>query len=428
MKHSIKKIFQNLNIYMLIILFISFIALALTLEHKLSVNKVKNLNTQKNIILSLTQLDKEDIDLALVIFQGNSAQLNRDIDKLRNSYKYNVTGKYLLENATAYDQDLKKLRDLVNIFNKSAYENLQTRTLKKDKAAKEKIAKENLQKSLYAVNAHIDEMIIEDMKYNEALFMLFEKFILFSFAFVLMGTLWYRKRINDIYKDIEFLSSTEKNYAVYQIFSIEGDAISQRMKRKVVTTDNPAFIDQITGINNQKGMINAYGDKKGMKEENFTSVTVIEIDNFSKSNRAYDQENFTSVTVIEIDNFSKSNRAYDQELTHSILKKIAFTISLHEQATDVIARTDYNQFTIVFSRASKEQSYKDVDIIRQSISELKFKTPKGENITVCGGYVVKPGHSSLDEAIKNAKDILNYTKSVTRNKIYQTKDIAEHHL
>jgi len=405
MKHSIKKIFQNLNIYMLIVLFISFIALALTLEHKLSVNKVKNLNTQKNIILSLTQLDKEDIDLALVIFQGNSAQLNRDIDKLRNSYKYNVTGKYLLENATAYDQDLKKLRDLVNIFNKSAYENLQTRTLKKDKAAKEKIAKENLQKSLYAVNAHIDEMIIEDMKYNEALFMLFEKFILFSFAFVLMGTLWYRKRINDIYKDIEFLSSTEKNYAVYQIFSIEGDAISQRMKRKVVTTDNPAFIDQITGINNQKGMINAYGDKKGMKEENFTSVT-----------------------VIEIDNFSKSNRAYDQELTHSILKKIAFTISLHEQATDVIARTDYNQFTIVFSRASKEQSYKDVDIIRQSISELKFKTPKGENVTVSGGYVIKPGHSSLDEAIKNAKDILNYTKSVTRNKIYQTKDIAEHNL
>ncbi len=405
MKNSIKKIFQNLNIYMLIVLFISFIALALTLEHQLSVNKVKNLNTQKNIILSITQLDNEDIDLALVLFQGKSAQLNSDIDKLRNSYKYNVTGKYLLENGDEYNEELKKLRDLVNIFNKSAHENLKTRTLRKDKAAKEKIAKENLQKSLYAVNAHIDEMIIDDMRYNEALFMLFEKFILFSFAFVLIGTFWYRKRINDIYGDIEFLSSTEKNYAEYQIYSIEADAISQRMKRKVVTTDNPAFIDQITGINNYKGMVNAYGDKKGMKEENFTSVT-----------------------VIEVDNFSKSNRAYDQELTQSILKKIAFTISLHEQPTDVIARTDYNQFTIVFSRASKEQSYKDVDIIRQSISELKFKTPKSENITVCGGYVIKPGHSSLDEAIKNAKEILSYTKSVTRNKIYQTKDIAERHL
>jgi len=390
---------------MLIVLFISFIALALTLEHQLSVNKVKNLNTQKDIILSMTQLDKEDTELALVIFQGKSAQLSSDIDKLRNSYKYNVTGKYLLANDTSYDQDLKKLRDLVNLFNKSVHEDLKTRSIKKDKVVKEKIAKENLQKSLYMVNDHIEKMKIEDLKYNEAVFMLFEKFILFSFAFVLIGTFWYRKRINDIYADIEFLSSTEKNYAEYQIYSIEADAISQRMKRKVTTADNPAFLDQITGINNHKGMINAYGDKKGMKEQNFTSVT-----------------------VIEVDNFSKSNRAYDQELTYAILKKIAFTISLHEQPTDVIARTDYNQFTIVFSRASKEQSYKDIDIIRQSISELKFKTPKGENITVSGGYVVKPGHSSLDEAIKNAKDILTYTKSVTRNKIYQAKDIAERNL
>ena len=405
MKHSIKKIFQNLNIYMLLVLLISFVAFALTLEHQLSVTKVKNLNNQKNIIKSLTQLKKEDIELALVLFQGKSAQLNSDIDKLRNAYKYNVTGNYILGNAEAYNEDLKELRDLVNIFNKRVYEDLQTKTLKKNKAAQERIAKANLQKAFNAVNAKIDEIIVEDMRYNEAVFMLFEKFILFSFAFVFLGTFWYRKKINDVYKDIEFLSSTEKNYAEYQIYSIEGDAISQRMKRKVITTDNPAFIDQITGINNYKGMVNSYGDKKGMKEQNFTSVT-----------------------VIEVDNFSKSNRAYSQELTHSILKKIAFTISLHEQPTDVIARTDYNQFTIIFSRASKEQAFKDVDIIRQSISELKFKTPKSENVTVCGGFIIKPGHTSLEEAIKNAKEILNYTKSVTRNKIYQTKDIAERHL
>jgi len=385
---------------MLTVLFISFVGLLLTLEHRLSVDKIENLNTQKDIILSLTQLDKEDTELALVIFQGKSAQLNRDIDKLRDLYKYNITGKYLLKNEAEYDKELKKLRDLVNIFNKNAYENLKTKTLTKDKTIKE-----NLQKSLFEVNTHIDKMIAEDMRYNEAVFMFFEKFIFLSFIFILIGTFWYRKRVNDIYKDIEFLSSTEKNYAEYKIFSIEADAISQRMKRKVVTANNPAFIDQITGINNYKGLINAYGDKKGMKEQNFTSVT-----------------------VIEVDNFSKSNRAYNQELTYSILKKIAFTISLHEQPTDVIARTDYNQFTIVFSRASKEQTYKDVDIIRQSISELKFKTPEGENITVSGGHIIKPSHTSLDEAIKNAKDILNYAKSVTKNKIYQTKDIAEHHL
>ncbi len=400
MKHVIKKIFLNLNIYMLFILFLSSVALLLTLEHQISVNKVKNLNNQKNIILSLTQLDKEDVELALILFQGNSAQLGRDIDKLFNAYKYNITGKYILGTEEAYTADLKKLRDLTNIFNESVLNYIKAKN-----SDEKKVTNKSMEKAFYKVNDQIDTIKIEDLKYNEAVFMLFEKPIIISFVLVLLGTLWYRKRINSIYGDIEFLSSTEKNYAEYQIFSIEGDAISQRMKRKVVTADNPAFMDQITGINNHKGMLNAYGDKKGMKEQNFTSVT-----------------------VIEVDNFSKSNRAYDQELTQVILKKIAFTISLHEQPTDVIARTDYNQFTIVFSRASKEQSYKDVDIIRQSISELKFKTPKGENITVCGGYVVKPGHTSLEEAIKNAKDILTYTKSVTRNKIYQTKDIAQRNL
>ena len=69
---------------MLLVLFISFIALSLTLEHQLSVNKVNNLNNQKNIILSLTQLDKEDIELALVIFQGKSAHTN--IMLLVNTY------------------------------------------------------------------------------------------------------------------------------------------------------------------------------------------------------------------------------------------------------------------------------------------------------------------------------------------------------
>lgn len=405
MKQSIKKIFKNLNLYMLFILFISFVALMLTLEHQLSVQKVSNLNNQKDIILSLTKLEKEDVELALILFQGRSAQLNSDIDKLRNAYKYNVTGKYILKNGEAYNKDLKRLRDLVNIFNKNAHSYIKTGNLKKDRITKQRVAKENMKKSFYAVNAHIEEMKIEDMRYNEAVFMLFEKPIVFSFILVLLGTFLYRKRINDTYKDIEFLSSTEKNYAEYQIFSIEADVISSRMKRKAVTADNPAFIDQMTGINNHDGMLNAYGDKKGMKEQNFTSVT-----------------------VIEIDNFSKSKRTYNQELTQVILKKIAFTLSLHEQPTDVIARTDYNQFTIIFSRDSKEQAYKDVEIIRQSISELKFKTPKDENITVCGGYVIKPSHTSLEEAIKKAKEILNYTKSVTRNKIYQTKDIAKQNL
>jgi len=191
-----------------------------------------------------------------------------------------------------------------------------------------------------------------------------------------------------------------------EFFSEEIDAISLRMKRKPVISDNPAMIDTVTDINNNKGLMHSYAEKKGMKDSNFTSVT-----------------------VFEVDNFSKSNRVFSQDFTQAILKKIAFTMTLHEQATDVIARTDYNQFTLVFSRASKEQLFKDMEIIRQSISELKFRTPEKESvqITVTGGLVIKPNNTNLEESIRQAKEVLEHAKSTGRNKISQLSDVAHKH-
>lgn len=177
-----------------------------------------------------------------------------------------------------------------------------------------------------------------------------------------------------------------------------------RMNRKNVTTDNPTMIDPVTDINNHKGMVNSYSNKKNLKDSNFTAVT-----------------------ILEIDNFSKTKRAFSQEMTQSILKKLAYTISLHEQAVDVIARTDYNQFTLILSRASKEQAFKDTELIRQSIEELKFNEPnKGPVvITVSGGFVIKPNNSNLEEAMRQAKEILHYAKSMGTNRILQTRDLAE---
>ena len=88
------------------------------------------------------------------------------------------------------------------------------------------------------------------------------------------------------------------------------------------------------------------------------------------------------------------------------MKKIAYTISLYEQPVDVIARTDYNQYTIILSRPSKEQCFKDADLIRESIADLKFNVPNvgTERITVTGGHIIKPNNTALDEAIKQAKD------------------------
>ncbi|MBU1658275.1 diguanylate cyclase [bacterium] len=397
MKHSMHKIFKNLNLFLIVILMVAGVAMLLLVEKNTSYIKIKNLNLQKETIASLANLQKKDIELALIQFNGKSTQLHHEIDKLYNLYKYNITGRYVLSNSDEYMSDLNKLRQLTVVFNEKAHA-YYTEKNKEDK---------NLKNAFYSIHSHINSMIFKNIAYDEAIFSLLEKISIITFVFIFIITFWYRRRLNFLYQDILFLYAVDKNKKDYAIFSEEVDAIALRMNRKAVTSDNPTMLDPVTGINNHKGMINSYTDKKGMKDSNFISVT-----------------------IFEIDNFSKANRVFSQEFTQAVLKKIAFTISLHEQPTDVIARTDYNQFTLIFSRPSKEQSFKDVDIIRESISEIKFKTNNGEEvkITLSGGFIIKSNNQTLEDALKQAKETLQHAKSRSKNTISQLRDLAKHAL
>jgi diguanylate cyclase (GGDEF)-like protein len=385
---------------MFFILFVSFVAVMFTFEHKLSFEKVDNLNNQKKIISTLTKLKKDDVELALIQFNGKSTQLLQEIDKLKNMYKYSLIDRYVLGNRQEYLDDLEKLKKLTLEFNQSAHEYY----VKNSTKDLEKIKKDKLENAFEAINKLINDLLLKNISYNQKKFSIINNIVIAIFILVFFATIWYRRRLNYIYKDIEYLYQIDKGKKSHEIFSLEADAISLRMNRKSVTTDNASMIDPVTGINNHKGMLNTYSTKKGLKDSNFTSVT-----------------------ILEIDNFSKSRRTFSQEITQAMLKKVAYTISLHELPIDVIARTDYNQFTLILSRPSKEQSFKDVELIRQSISELKFNIPnKGPtNITVSGGFVIKPNNTNLDEALKQAYEILKYAKTTGINKILQTRDLAE---
>ena len=400
MKQSIKKIFQHLNTYLLFVLVAATLGLLSTFEHTLSFDKVDNLVNQKKIIASLTKLDKSDLELALILFNGKSTRLHQEIDKLRTMYKYAYMDKFLVHNEEEYLSDLDKLSKLTDIFNKAAQE-YYVDTKDKEREAK---AKKNLDIAFARINKQIDTMLLKNIHYNEEKFKYIKYTVIVIFVLILLATIYYRRALSAIYRDIEFLQQIDKQRKNYNIYSQEVDAIALRVNRKQTTNDNPDMLDSVTEINNYKGMVNDYSLKKRTQDSNFTSVT-----------------------VLEIDNFSKSNRTFPQDVTQAILKKVAYTISLHQQPLDIIARTDYNQFTIIFSRSSKEQAYKDVELIRESIAELKFNIPKtgATQITVSGGFIIKPNNTSLEEAIKQAKEILRYAQSLGTNKIMQTRDLAQ---
>jgi len=400
MKHSMKKIFSSLQTYLYFIFFVSLLGTLMVLEHKLSFEKIDNLRYQKEIVLSLTKLNISDKDLALIEFNGKSNMLYQEIDKLKTLYKYDLTDRFILNNEKEYMQDIQKLSQLIATFNKAAqkyYTNIHQNKL----AMK---SKEELQKALLTVTEHIDDMLLKNITYNEEKFNLIKNAVIIIFVLILFATLYYRKMLRSLYEDIEFLLQIDKSRKTHEFFTQEADAISLRMKRKHVEHKNPEMIDQVTGINNYKGLLNSYAQKKDLKGSNFTAVA-----------------------VLEIDNFSKSNRTFAQDITQSILRKVAYTISLHELPVDVIARTDYNQFTLIFSRPSKEQAFKDIEAIRESIAELKFTIPGVgvTQITVTGGFVIKPNNTSLEEAIKKAKEILIYAKTIGKNRILQNRDMAQ---
>ena len=397
MKHSIKKIFQNLNTYLLFVMLASFLIMALTFEQQLSFDKINNLNNQKNIISKISTLNADDVELTLIQFNGAAAQLNSELNKLQDIYKYSFSEKYLVGNEVEYREALDKLNALKRIFITNAH-NYYTQLKNESVQSKNK---EALQSAVNELKHHIDSLVLKDVQYNQAKFNMFKYFYIFSFLIIFGATLLYRKILFSIYNDLTFLISTDTSQESYKVYTQEADAISLRMKRKSFTAENSSMMDQVTGLYNNKGLEKSYADKKGMKESFFTSVA-----------------------IFEIDNFSKSKRTYSQELTQSILKKIAFTISLHEKATDVIARTDYNQFTIILVRQSKEQAFKDTDIIRQSINELKFNTPNNESVTITGAFMIKPNKIQLEEAIRLTQEILTNAKKIGNNKVLQTANTS----
>jgi len=397
MKHSIKKIFSNLSLFLFLVTAIFLILTLLIVEQKTSFTKIDILQNQKKIISALNSIKKDNIELVLIEFNGKSNQIHHEIEKLQNIEKYNYVGKYFSNNSDEFLKDLGKLLKLTISFKQSAREYYIKNTLDKEQRS------QKLKNDFESINNFLDLMTIKNITYAQDKHQLIEKVVFTTLILILFISFWYHKRLKSIYNDILYLYAIDKQQNEYNFFSKEADAVQLRMNIKPVATENLTMKDQLTEINNYKGMISSYIQKKGM------------IDN-----------NFTSVTVIEIDNFSIDKKAFSQLFTQTILKKVAFTISLYEHATDVIARTEYKQFTIILSRPSKEESFKTIDIIRQTISELKFKEHNGKPlvITVSGGFIIKPNNQTLEKSIKKAKEILALARK-KKNYISQIRDLAE---
>lgn len=81
--------------------------------------------------------------------------------------------------------------------------------------------------------------------------------------------------------------------------------------------------------------------------------------------------------------------------------------------------------SLLSSHAKAEKAYKDMEAIREAIAELKFVSPTKVpvQITVTGGFMIKPNNVVLANAMEEAKKILRFAQSGDKNRIAQKRDM-----
>lgn len=396
MRPSIKNYFASWKKTTLFLLLVLGLGTLTVVEEYTSFEKIATLQNQKKLVNFITDIGREDLEFASIQYRGKSTMLHYEHERLLNLNSYDIMGQYLLGQSMAYNNDLEQLKLLALEFTDSAeiwYEE------------NEKNLQEREEKMLSArenILAHINRMIEINISYDHEKFQIQSGLIYFAMLLLFFIFLTNLKHFSAIRKDIESLYIVEAGAEPHTIITDEIEIVAKRMNRKPQTSDNPALIDPITEINNYKGLLQAYANKKGSKD------------------RAY-----VAVCVFEIDNFSEIDKQYPKSFTQSVLKRTAFNLHVYEQPTDIIARTDYSQFAVVFSRNTREQVLKETQDIMRSFDEARFKVPNGESIqlTLSAGVVPKLGKSTIDEVVEQAREVLSAAKEKGPNTLLESKDI-----
>lgn len=397
MRWSIKKIFNNLSTTLLSLTIILGFLATIIFTLNSSVAKTDLLLEQKALIKEAYNLGREDIQLSNIQLRGIVENLRYDITKMKDTFGFDILGNYVFGHSAEYLNDLEQLsiKQLLYIEAAEAYyyqslEDLESRLDDYDFAQAEYEAK-------------LSDIQEKHLMYESDKFNIIQYIIYLAFAISLTTMLWFTRRLSFVYQDLKTLYSVDLESKDRIYLTEEAEMITKRMSRKPTATENPAFIDPVTEINNYKGLLHGFANRKG------TGGATI------------------AVCVFALDNFRDIEKKYKKDFANQILKKVAFMLSLNEQHTDVLGRIDYDQFVFVVNRATQAIALNDCEQIRKSIEEAKFKTHNGIpiKVTASGGFVIKAPNKPLDQTIAHAKEVLAVAISQGGNKIAQLRDGAD---
>lgn len=396
MSLSIKKIFTSVTTLLtLFILLLSFISLVMLGEHN-SQKQISLLQKHRSDLQAIRGIKTENDTLGGIEFQSISAELTHNLKE----YKKTFSAFEPLSFISSRDTDTENYEIFKNmtqqfIANANVYI--------EDKSSSE--AKTQFDENYTMLMNTIFDMLSQRIHAEHQQFVLREIIVFSSVVIGLLLLIMVHKQFRLVLRDIQSLYGVTSKDKPYKIRTLEVEAIAAKFKRDALSTDsNPAHIDPVTHIKNYKGIIHAYNTTKGLREHNTLAIC-----------------------IFEIDNYAMLRRKYSSEFIDLVRKKIAFMITLYEQPIDVIGIVDDSKFVMLLGRSSQKEALEECEKIRESIADTFFKVPKGEkvNITVSGGFIIKPENKSIDNAINHTKDILKKAQEKGSNHIAQLRDYAE---
>lgn len=224
------------------------------------------------------------------------------------------------------------------------------------------------------------------------------------FLLGLAAFLYFRIRLNHIYDDINRVCSVDVDGTKHQPKTHEIDFILKQLARRSSQVILASHLTHpISGLHNDKGLLNTFNGKKAGKAGNTIFLCVFEIDQYALLNAEYTQEDMKTV-----------------------YRKLAEMISLYEQPMDIIAHTEDDRLVFVMSRTTKQAAFEECEHIVRSVQESSFMTSRGmARITLSAGFLLKTPLKSLDDVIANALKLIAKAQENGGNQVAQLREQSD---
>jgi diguanylate cyclase (GGDEF)-like protein len=116
------------------------------------------------------------------------------------------------------------------------------------------------------------------------------------------------------------------------------------------------------------------------------------------------------VILLDLDHFKTFNDAFGHEAGDTVLRAVADCLQQHVREHDLACRYGGEEFLLILSGSSLENSLERAEELRQEIRQLRV-TYRGEPlgpVTVSLGVVAYPNHGGTVEAVLHAADCALY--------------------